>query len=362
MTDTKINLPVRFPYLTEGETETTCHKIGTTGVGIDRLSISFPVRYYQHWSRWEQTSYRPGTGQQTATARVPLWEDNSDNRDTLQRVTAPKIMIGLTQIAGKHWAKAEANPSRFADPDGCTLMDPRLLGPAIEVMWRCARTLVEPDCDVLDASVTRVDVARDFRGITSPSLLVSGLGPIRRPWARRSFTYNDPGRAHAETLYVGSGAGGVRLYDQHQAYADKGAPEGSLRWEVEARKGWLGKVGIRHVTDLDPVSVGRLAADRWDWSAMGTPVTGPVHAVDVLRREVAAGHLKAATAARMLGSSVMHALGGPGVSTRTEYRYRRLARELGVGSAALWSDERVARVRARLDWESGTERVEEADG
>lgn len=322
------------------------------------MSVSFPARRFEHWSRWEQVSYRPEVGMQAATARLSMARDKSDKLDRYRNVT---IMVGLTTIKGKPSAKIECNPARLADPEGCELLDPRLLGPAVDVMFRRAAELVEPACDPLDANVTRVDVARDFRGITSPSLLINGLGPIRRPWARRSFTYNDPGRANAETLFVGSGAGGVRLYDQHQAYADKGAPEGSLRWEVEARRDWLAKCGIRHVTDLDPVSVCRLAAERWSWSAMGTPVAGPVHAVDVLRREVAAGHLKAATAARMLGSSVMHVLGGPGVSRMTEYRYRKIAKELGVGSAALWCNDKVARVTARLDFEAGTEVLTEAE-
>lgn len=330
---------------------------GFEGVGIDRLSISFPVRRYARLHRWDRISYSPGDGNQTLSVRVPL-SDKDDtgqtglNHDVYKNVTC---MVGVTTIAGKVWGKVEANPARFADPRGCELLDPRLLGPAVEVMWRCAQTVAEPDCDVLDANVRRLDVSRDFRGITSPSLFVSGLGPIQRPWARRSFTYNDPGRGHAETLFVGSGAGGVRLYDQHQAYADKGAPEGSLRWEVEARKEWLAKVGVARVGDLDPFRVGRLAAERWEWSAMGQPVTGPVHAVDVLRRAVAEKVITRSVANRLIGTYVMDALGGPGVSRATEYRYRSIAKKIGIGSGALFAEGGIQRIAARLDFESGSE-------
>jgi hypothetical protein len=279
------------------------------------------------------------------------------NSSVYQNVT---LMVGVTTIGGKVWGKAEMNPARLADPLGCELLEPRLLGPAVDAMWRRLHELIQPDCDVLDANVRRLDVSRDFRGITSPSLFVSGLGPIQRPWARRSFTYNDPGRGDAETLFVGSGAGGVRLYDQHQAYAEKGAPEGSLRWEVEARKDWLAKVGVAKVGDLDPFRVRRLAAERWEWSAMGQPVSGPVHAVDVLRRAVAEKTITRSVANRLVGTYVMDALGGPGVSRATEYRYRAIAKRIGIGAGALFAEGGVQRVAARLDFDSGTEILTEA--
>ncbi len=329
-------------------------------IGIDRLSISFPLRRQAPWSRWDQVSYSPKDGRHTASARLSMVEsDEPDKGDKRGRYQNATIMVGVTTIAGRPWGKIETNPARFADPTGCSLLDPRLVGPAVHAMWLRASELVEPDCDILDANITRLDVSRDFRGITSPSLFVSGLGPIRRPWAKRSFTYNDPGRSNAQTLFVGSGAGGVRLYDQHAAYADKGAPEGSLRWEVEARKDWLARCDMRHVADLDPFRVERLARERWDWSAMGHPVTGPVHAVDVLRRAVAEKTISRSVASRMLGSYVMDALGGPGVSRRTEYRYQALGKRLGVGSGALFASDGVQRVAARLDFETGTEELSE---
>lgn len=330
---------------------------GDVAVGIDRLSFSFPVKRAARLSSWDRVSKSMRDGSETRQARVPI-DSFRHIRQTGQTLDGNKqvtVMVGLATINGKPWGKVEANPARFGDPDGCSLLDPRLLGPAIAVMWNRALTVLEPECDVLDARVTRMDVSRDFRGITSPSLFISGLGPIQRPWARRSFTYNDPGRASAQTLYVGSGAGGCRLYDQHQAYADKGAPEGSLRWEIEARKDWLAKCDMGHIADLDPFRIRALARERWDWSAMGHAVTGPVAAVDVLRRAVAEKTISRAVANRLIGTYVMDALGGPGVSRATEYRYRALGKKLGVGAGALFGGDGVQRVAARLDFEAGTE-------
>lgn len=157
---------------------------------------------------------------------------------------------------------------------------------------------------------------------------------------------------------MGSKAGGVRLYDQHSAYAEKGAPEGSLRWEVEARRGSLESVGISWLEDLDAVTVQRLAEQRWEWSKMGTQVSGPVNAVQVMQRAVEAGEIKQGTADRLLGVMVRQAFGYGGQARRSEYRYRPLMERLGVTAGAVWSNDLSAQAVGRLDFEAGTELLE----
>jgi hypothetical protein len=272
-------------------------------------------------------------------------------------IGTPTVMVGLQTINGQPWGKVETNPSRFVDPEGCSTLPPQQLPGALSVMWAGACAVTTPQCELGDARLRRVDVARDFRGVTSPALYVEGLGPIKRAYARRSFTYNDPAKTNAQTLYVGSGAGGVRLYDQHEAYADKGAPEGSLRFEVEARKGWLDKVGVRRVEQLDAVACDRIAEQRWEWSKMGTQVTGPVNAVQMLEREVAAGNVKQRVADALLGSMVRRSFGYGGESRMTEYRYREITERLGMTAAALWSDDLSRQAVGRLDFASGTEEL-----
>jgi hypothetical protein len=337
-----------FPSLTEGESGPDWHATTAEKVGIDRLSLSFPVRDWLELGRWEKREDR-ADGSWSAQARVGA-------------PGTPEVMVGLRTIAGQPWGKVECNPSRFVDPQGCALLPVRQLDAALAVMWSAAGELTRPGCPLQDARVKRVDVARDFRSVTSTALYVEGLGPVHRPYARRSFTYNDPAKGNAQTLYVGSKAGGVRLYDQHEAYADKGAPEGALRWEVEARTGWLERVGVRRVGDLDAVSVARLARGRWEWSRMGEPVTGPVNAVQVLQRRIEAGEISRTVAVRLAGELLFQSFGYGGQARRSEYRYREVLSSVGLTTSALWSNDLAAQAVGRLDFDTGTEELALSSG
>lgn len=341
-----------FPSLTEGESvprwNSTLAPLQPEalagGVGVDRLSVSFPVRRFAEPSRWDRVDYRYGDGQETVAATLRP----SDG--------GPGLMVGVRTGQGGSWGKVECNPSRLWDPAGCSLLPPRMLGAALEVMWAAARELTTPDCAPVEARVKRLDVARDFRGITSPPLYVQGLAPLHRSYARQKGVWHDAQAGGAQTLHVGNKGGGmVRLYDQHAAYAEKGAPEGSLRWEVEARRGWLGEMGVTRVQHLDPVAVERMAAHRWEWSKMGTTVTGPVNAVEVLQRAVAAGEVKQAVADRLLGSMVRRSFGFGQEARTSEWRHRDLAVRLGLTAEALWSDDLSRQASGRLDFETGTE-------
>jgi hypothetical protein len=319
---------------------------GAAGVGVDRLSLSFPVHSWADESKWDRVEYRTGGGYSASAMVAP-------------HAGGPEIMIGVRLVDGQPWGKAECNPARFYDPGGCELLPLHLVDAACVVMFTAAAELVRHLSPVAEARVKRVDVARDFRGVTQPALYVQGLAPLQRPYAKRSFVYNDPARASAQTLFVGSGAGGVRLYDQHEAYAEKGAPPGSLRWEVEARRGWLDSVGVKRVRELDPVLLQELAASRWEWSRMGTQVSGPVGLVDVVARMIADGKVSQTVGERLIGRVVMQSLGvATAGSSDSQARYNKLQREMGiVPSPQLWSDQLSAAAVGRLDFESGTEEL-----
>lgn len=340
--------PGAFPSLTEGESVPSWNQGSRAEIGVDRLSFSFPVRDWIDLPRWDSVR----------TMRDGDWSAQT----TVGGIGLPTVMVGVKTVAGRPWGKVECNPSRFADPKGCSTLPLSMLTAAVSVMWSAACAVTEPACEPDEARLRRVDIARDFRGVTSPALYIEGLKPIKRPYARDAFTYHDPQLAHAETLCVGSGAGRVRLYDQHAAYADKGAPAGSVRFEIEARTGWLEKAGARTIADLDPIICARIAAERWEWSKMGTPVSGPVNAVQVLQREVLAGNVSQAIADRLLGSMVRRSLGFGSEAKTSEWRHREVLGRLGMTADALWSDNLSRQAVGRLDFTTGTEELSLTDG
>jgi len=82
---------------------------------------------------------------------------------------------------------------------------------------------------------------------------------------------------------VGSGAGAVRLYDQH-AETEGRAPEGVLRWEAECRPDWAAKYGgLLAVSDINEAGCVALAEDRWAWSGMGTEVAAISRVYELVR-------------------------------------------------------------------------------
>jgi hypothetical protein len=176
-----------FPSLTEGESVPSWNQGSQAEIGVDRLSISFPVRDWIELPRWDSVR-RTRDGDWTAQTSVG-------------GVGLPTVMVGVKTVAGRPWGKVECNPSRFTDPGGFSTLDPRQLSAAFTVMWSAAWQVTTPICELAAARVKRGDIARDFREVTAPTLYVEGLGPIRRPYARRSFTYNDPQRANSRSAH-----------------------------------------------------------------------------------------------------------------------------------------------------------------
>jgi len=247
------------------------------------------------------------------------------------------------------WAKVEGNPSRVGDPEGhglCPVEELRSrLAPVLELV---TSEYVTPDCAPNDMRVKRLDVARDFGGVRDVPALLVGLARVHRPWSRKNNLYNDGTRHGAQTLMVGSGAGIVRLYDKHAETCGV-VGEGVLRWETEARGGWLGQYGsIERFGDINSETVDTLAINRWEWSSMGTEVSTRNEVV----ARVAASGLSTATQRAFLGWMWQTSCGFDAtLSDTTAAKYRKLARTLGI---TLGPEALDGAVVGRLDWEEGT--------
>jgi hypothetical protein len=337
---------VTFPPLTGGESGSPMAPRSLNGVGLDRLSLSFPLRRTPAPSLFAEASYSYETGRQRMTA--PLGDEQGR-----------MVHVSVATVDGKPWARLDANPARFRDPKGCSLL-PLVETPlAVEAMLAVAEEsgLVERDCDVEDVRVTRVDVARDYSGVLSPGVFVHGLRNVKRPYAKRVGVWSSAQQGNAQTLHVGSGAGMVRLYDQNEAYAEKGAERGSMRFEVEARKGWLReKFGVTSVMDLTTAALEALLMDRWEWSKMGHEVAGTVTAAQALASRVGRGDMTWQQARSYLGALQLESAGvGHGLSARQAKRFRSVMRELGIAAVVAADEVPVVDYAARLDFALGTE-------
>lgn len=128
----------------------------------------------------------------------------------------------------------------------------------------------------------------DFRGVSQPDVIIESLRPLKRKYARKVNRFFDPQQGGAQTLSVGTDARMVRLYDQRAAYEDKGAPQGSVRWEAQTRSDFLDRRGIKQVADLSVPALVHLATSLWDWSMCGFAVShsqGVADRIDGLVRQ-----------------------------------------------------------------------------
>jgi hypothetical protein len=312
---------------------------------LDRISLSFPVHSWeQDRSAWNTLRIaNPGTPMEAHTFSAALDLNES-----------ARVFVGIQEVpaTGQTWAKLEWNPARQLDPGGHSLAPVAAIqGCAVEAV-DVALSLLEPAVpDAGAMKVRRLDVARDFVNVDRPSYIVSGLGPVHRPWARRNLVHYDPGRKGAQTLMVGSGAGVVRLYDKEAETEGKAA--GVLRWEVEARRDWCQKYGeIANLRDVNEETVSKLGQDRWQWSAMGTEVS----AMEAVVEKVMRSGLSFAEQRALIGYMTMIAAGADVRAAKaTHAKYRTQARKLGVTmEVPNPDDDDSAGFSARLDLDSGT--------
>ena len=220
------------------------------------------------------------------------------------------------------------------------------------VVMKLEDCLAAEDMDDLSIyKVRRIDVARDFHGVQSPSATIRGLAPLHRNHSKKCVLYTKSSSNYAETLEVGAESSGyVRLYDKHAQ--SKGAVEpGTLRWEVEAHKPWAKKCGgLETLEDLAEIGVDDLARNRWDWSSMGAEVAS----VGGVVRAAVKGRFTDLEVTTFLGWLVRQGTPDPSsLASATLSKYRKYQRELGITVAdGVWS---APVVSTRLDWETGEE-------
>jgi len=319
-------------------------------VGIDRASASAPVEDFNpDLSAWDTSiTAHPGTPRASRSLSA-----------TVELPGGARAFVGVREIADhprwRFWGKVEVNPSRVVDPEGHSLARVEDVAPVLGEVVGAAGQLVALAVPVDEMRVKRLDVARDFDGVTEPAPMLRSLASVHRPWSRLNLMHADAKRNGAQTLMVGARSSGVvRLYDQHAAY---GRPPGSLRFEAECRSPWLQTYGdIKTIADVTPINVARLGLNRWEWSAMGVEVPKDFGA---LFHRVRAEGWSAAQSHGFIGWLVLghHGMGRDAdMSSATLAKYRRMQRHIGLSAPAdvdaLMS---TVQVVSRLDFESGRE-------
>jgi len=201
-------------------------------VGLDRLSVSFPIWAYEAspeaWDRRAIASVGPDAEVRSLMGSV--------------KVAGVRVMVGMQEryfegVLQQRTGKIEFNPSRIVDPEGCSLATLQEASETFPVIVQAAEQLVCAEADVPDYRVTRLDVARDFHGVDEPSTLIRGLASLHRPYARKNLIHADPKKNGAQTIVVGGKQSSVRLYDKAEETKgrDKPAEPGTVRWDPRKR-------------------------------------------------------------------------------------------------------------------------------
>lgn len=326
----------------------TCPVFGHRLFGVDKVSVSFPVENVMADGDW-------GTRTISGPADAPIIRRS----DSVEIAPGVRAMVGVSDIPaiGRQFAKVECNPSRLIDPDGWTAS-----AGTSATRDAVARAIVQahregfftPMVDHAGAvKLKRLDLARDFGGVTSPTQILGGLIGVHRNHSRQARVFYDPDKNGAQTLTVGGKRNQARAYDKEQESGPEAA--GFLRAEFLCRD-WLTRYSdMAHLDDMTDDKLDELGRDRFDWSGMGTTVASSVQGViDAVARL----DLSPTKERHLLGYLLQSGYGLPTQMSRTTAaEYRRLAKQAGVAMAldGLGQDEAEIGFTARLDLESGTE-------
>jgi hypothetical protein len=208
------------------------------------------------------------------------------------------------------------------------------------------------------ASVKRLDVARDFDGVTAIPALLDGLQSVRRPGRIKSQRFADAVANRAETLRVGPRSWSCTLYDKHAETKGLAAP-GRLRFEARCRSELLAgarmvaSVGrsVSRVGDITQERVDAICREQWAHVGFDREVNGAGAFAERINRADLPPRVKrdlvGYLAARALGVDLS-------MSDNTERKYRRLSADLGL--VLLDADD--LGFSARLDLDQGTQVVE----
>lgn len=172
-----------------------------------------------------------------------------------------------------YWGSAEFNPSRWHNPEGWECISVTDLPETLEEVWPVLESTFEPSVDIGSASVTRLDIARDFVEVPDTDKYLKRLDTNVRSFKNLYRGHHASPTNGGWTLRLSTKTGGsVLLYDKHRESAGR-SPEGTLRFEVQM-EGWLTRYGssIRTVSDITPESVEHAAREWWNRSNFGLPI------------------------------------------------------------------------------------------
>lgn len=237
-------------------------------LGIDKVKLAFPIAV--------STAHR-------------LLASSGKNVDGLTRAFLHNGYERLRQNGGSLWKGAvavqrehgpmgfvEFNPSRWLDPTGWSPAPLLQAQSVIGLVWESVSSVFEPTVELSEAQVRRLDIARDFEGVSQPNHYLMRLDTNARAIRTLQRTHFVSGKNEGWTIQLTNASGKhIRLYDKHRQTQGR-APEGTVRFEIELHK-WLTNNGsnIKTVPDITPEAVSRAARYWWNESGFGAPLTTP---------------------------------------------------------------------------------------
>ncbi len=243
---------------------------------------------------------------------------------------------------GGPMADLEFNPSRLIDSEDTWALCPveDVMGTLEEVLATLV-THITPGEEPEMMQVSRLDVARDFLDVPNINATLRALSVNDPKWCEaKQVWFSTDGRNLAETLKFGGQAEYLQLYDKAAQMKKKRiggrAPEGTLRYEVRARKdGWLGSPnepsdfdGINVMAHVTRPAVEALAWQRWRWCGAGAFVVAP----DLFQAVVAHYEPDPYAQEAFIGNSMLRVLGlrpAP-LKTHRRLKFMRLRRKVRV--------------------------------
>lgn len=254
----------------------------------------------------------PSIGVDRVAVEIPLVPSKSDAKDLLSTIKntllgrwgtrAKAVHLGTGADIHFSFNKArwsivmEFNPSRFADPDGTTLVP-------VEAVARITELLIEEyfkDGEALPAfavteggeesleywednwrsqiRIVRLDVARDFY-ITDPLFNIDLFKETKAKYARSVAIHYKNGIAETWESTNSRKSGHVKFYNKYRQATKAGVKDmplvGTFRFEYMLRNKHLQKAHIHTLEDLTPAKFEYAIRQGWDISELGKPVMHP---------------------------------------------------------------------------------------
>lgn len=254
----------------------------------------------------------PSIGVDRVAVEIPLVPSKSDAKALLSTIKntllgrwgtrAKAVHLGTGADIHFSFNKArwsivmEFNPSRFADPDGTTLVP-------VEAVARITELLIEEyfkDGEALPAfavteggeesleyweddwrsqiRIVRLDVARDFY-ITDPLFNIDLFKETKAKYARSVAIHYKNGIAETWESTNSRKSGHVKFYNKYRQAAKAGVKDmpvvGTFRFEYMLRNKHLQKAHIHTLEDLTSAKFEYALRQGWEIAGLGKPVMHP---------------------------------------------------------------------------------------